>query len=318
MVLGARRKDVLKWLRGSTALNESNLRHHRRGTAVLKVGSCEWLTKNSTFTAWLDKDSASQQPVLWLKAGPGTGKSVLCTYAAEHVRASIASSAIAFQYYSYDEQYSATQILRGLGEQLFDQLCSRFDDIPDDLHEHVQSVDNCDRVKGLIRLLVEKLQTVYIFLDGLDEECDRGKRWDDAFEALDFLTELAMDKPTSIRLWYSSQDRLCIRKHLGLFPTILVNELNNSDDIGAYLSGALPMLDSLDIDEGEKNMVLRDLKGRARGNFLWASLMVQTVSGAMTLADVQGQIQAGLPENYEKYYERKIASLEPSQRGLVR
>ena len=98
---------------------------------------------------------------------------------------------------------------------------------------------------------------------------------------------------------------------------ILVDEHRNSSDIEEYLKSSLPKLRSLDIDPGTKKLVLNDLQRQTRGNFLWASLMVEAISTAASLEDVQELIQEGLPKDYEVYYDRKLRNIKAEDRALA-
>lgn len=246
------------------------------------------------------------------------GKSVLCAHAVEQIKGLEPTSTVAFHYYRFDEQYTAIDTYRNLAEQLLDQLWDRLQDVPDDLHAHIQSSSSDPKkVKRLIELLVSQIPVIYVLLDGLDEECDQRSKWTDALEVLEFLEGLTLASPRSVRLWCSSQDRLCVRMKLQRYPTINVSVESTSVDIERYLTKALPMLDVAEIDPGTKIMILEDLRGKATGNFLWAHLMVQSLEQADNLDDIQRRIQEGLPLELDKYYERIFQSINVEQRTLA-
>ena len=68
---------VRSWL-GGDMVNESNLRRHANNLNICKPGStCDWLSDDYCFRKWVDEPSAN--PMIWLCAGPGAGKSVLCS-----------------------------------------------------------------------------------------------------------------------------------------------------------------------------------------------------------------------------------------------
>ncbi|KAL8686929.1 MAG: hypothetical protein Q9218_006759, partial [Villophora microphyllina] len=298
---GVRQREVREWLR---ARNEANIRYQNRNLACRQPGTSEWLGANETFRQWLD--STSMHPVIWLSAAPGMGKSVLCARTVEEIKAMKPASAVAIHYYRFDQQYTAIETYRNLAEQLFDQLWDKTQDVPDDLHAQTQSsASDPSKIKGFIELLMAHHCTVYVLLDGVDEECDQQSKWTDALEVIEFFEALTRSRPGSIRLWCSSQDRLCVRNKMQNYPTIGVTEEATATDIAKFLAKALPMLDVDEVDPGTENVILEDLKDKAQGNFLWAHLMVQSLEQADNLDDIIRRIQEGLPLELD----RKIFSM---------
>ena len=308
-----RRSQVHEWLRKGSTLNESNFRHQARGTSALKgagAGTCGWLLKDDIFQEWIDEKSST----LWLTAPPGTGKSVLCASVVRHIKEAKPLSGIAYQYYRFDEQCSSIQAFRNIAEQLFEQLHDQLQDIPDQLHAFIRKNNgDLENIKKFIEFIVSELPA-YVLIDGLDEGTD----WPDVYEVVQFFEELACATLPTVRLWCSSQDRRWIRQSLEHFKMILVDEHRNSSDIEEYLKSSLPKIRSLDIDPGTKKLVLNDLQRQTRGNFLWASLMVEAISAAASLEDVQELIQKGLPKDYEVYYDRKLQNIKAEDRALAR
>lgn len=169
----------------------------------------------------------------------------------------------------------------------------------------------------VIRLLINKVPTTYVFLDGLDEECDKKKRWNEFDEVLGFLTELNTTDSSRLRLWCSSQDRTNLRKKLNLFQNIEIDEDLNQQDIKTCLVDRISGLESQEIDPGYRTLILNDLQEKAAGCFLWASLMLDLIADASTLQGVQQVIEQGLPDDYERYYHRKFESLNDPQKRFV-
>ncbi|KAL8833086.1 MAG: hypothetical protein Q9170_004519 [Blastenia crenularia] len=266
----------------------------------------------------VQRDLERKNATIWLSGAPGMGKSVLCAYAVEQIKVIEPASAVAFQYYRFDEQYTAIDTYRNLAEQLFDQFWDQYQDVPDSLHAHIQSSSSDPKnVKGFIELLMAQVPALYVLLDGLDEECDQRSKWTDALEVLDYLEGLTHTSPTTIRLWCSSQDRLCVRVKLTKYPTIHVSTESTSADIAKYLAKALPIVDVSEIDPGTKTVILEDLQGKAKGNFLWIHLMVQSLEQADNLDDIQRRIEEGLPLELDRYYERIFQSINVEQRNLA-
>ncbi|KAL8747305.1 MAG: hypothetical protein Q9190_000811 [Brigantiaea leucoxantha] len=312
---GSRQNEVRTWIHAN---NQSNIRHQARNTTHRTAGTADWLLKIPKFQTWLRP--ASKEPLLWLHAAPGMGKSVLTAHIVEHIKTVITTSAVVFHYYRFDEQYDALETYRIIADQLFDQLWRHREDVPDSLHAHIQS-SNADPkiVRNLIEILIRlaSFPVVYIFLDGLDEECHQRMKWAEALQVMQWLQNLALQNPTSVRIWYSSQDKHCIRKELGDCPAINVTEDCTGDDIRTYISEAFPALELGDTDPGYQNMVLHDIGIRAQGNFLWAHLMILSLERATNLEDIMLRIVDGLPLDLNDYYERLFNRIDKDDRVLA-
>ncbi|KAM3069555.1 hypothetical protein ACMFMG_005658 [Clarireedia jacksonii] len=315
-----RQKDVRNWLRGHTTLNESNFRHQEQNLKRRSPDTCSWLSSNQLFKDWTDPDTGSR--MLWVKAAPGVGKSVLCAYAIQKLSETNPSSSPVYQYYSFDEVFSSLQVYRSIAEQLANRLWTHLEDMPEDIHsftQHTTTAGMTQDVKTLIKMMLEQLPSSFLFLDGIDEECDMGPRMEAVSDILEFFTALAScsTKSYNLHLWCSSQDRTDLVPYMAKFSVIEISKDTNSADIESYLSKSIMKLDSLDLDEGYQNLILQDLREKADGCFLWAALMLDSVSKAKTLSAVQSKVDEGLPTSYEKYYLKKIESIEASERIFV-
>jgi hypothetical protein len=209
-------------------------------------------------------------------------------------------------------------VYRNIAEQLYDQLHLHEDDISDVVHDLANKSNNENNLKEMIRLLVSELSQTYIFLDGLDKECADKARWDHASEVVSFFRSLAEDEWTAVGFWCGSQYRSNIRDILGPFLKIQLDERTNKDTIEAFFANAMPLLDPLDVDPGMKTLAIDELKTKTRGNFLWASLMVYTIRDATSLQDLYKQLRDAFPEDFERYYARKIEAIEEKHRSTVR
>lgn len=108
-----------------------------------------------------------------------------------------------------------------------------------------------------------------------------------------------------------------MKKRLNLFETIEIHKDLNQQDIKTCLADRISALESQEIDPGYRTLILNDLQEKAAGRFLWASLMLDLIADASTLQGVQQVIEQGLPDDYERYYHRKIESLDDPQKRFV-
>jgi hypothetical protein len=316
----ARKTDLDRWLLGGTSqVNESNHRHQEQNTVHRNSDTCIWILNEQLFINWLDPTVSS--PILWVKAAPGVGKSTLTAYAIEETQTSSrGTAATCFQYYSFDEEFSALQVLRALAEQLSNRLWEQTGDIDEALHAITQKTATSSRtadVENVLRETIKRLKITYVFLDGLDEECDHGPRWRQSKHVLDFLRSLAIYEKLPVRIWCSSQPRTCVESELQLYPTLHVTPELNRRDIERYLKDRITVLEDLELDEGYQNLLLRDLRLRADGCFLWASLMLDSIGNASSLQAIQEYLHDGLPKDYEIYYMRRLESIETKDRALA-
>ena len=307
---------VRSWL-GEPGINESNMRRHLNNIGDRFGSTCDWLLGSSTFKAWID--GTSGQPILWLYAGPGCGKSTLCSRAVEHVENMGSNPAVSFQFFNFDDQRrTALRTAQTLAAQIFEQFWLRHQDVPENLCTQIQkSGADLRNVLDFIRLVIQELPSVYVFLDGLDEECPE-VRWREACKIVSFLVDLTTSTPGTMRLWCSTQDRLEIREMFKGFLTIDMKD-EVEKDVNNYLSQTIPGLDSIEVDEVVRHRILTELKSRAKGNFLWASRMVKVLREEVSSFDHMEQfIKDGLPKDLDEYYRRIFGKYELRERDLAR
>ena len=242
----------------------------------------------------------------------------MCAYAIQQIVQRPSCCSIR-QYYTFDEEFSALQAYRSLAEQLADHIWTQLDDMPEEIHEYTQrsATSSKEDVKTVIDLLLSKAPLTYIFLDGLDEECDTDERWNELEEVLDFFIEMSVTDGSRLRIWCSGQDRAKIRKKLETFNAIEVNKSLNERDIEVCLAERISCLETQELGPGYRARILKDILHKADGRFLWASLMLDSIVDASTLKGVQQLVEQGLPENYGIYYERKIQSVDKSKKRLL-
>ena len=310
---------IRTWLGGHT-INESTFHRHRNNIDISRhpTGSstCEWLFSDSQFQDWIQ--GTSSKPILWLFAGPGTGKSVLCSCAVEYVRNLSGTQAECLHFYEFDNEHTAIVTARNLATQLFERYWLLNQDVPEDLQNASQkSGADLSNILDFVRILVTKLPKVFIFFDGLDEECTVA-RWKEASKIIEFVNLLAEHLPTTVRVWYSSQDRPIIR---GQFEKSLVLNIKEQTRIAVekHISLRVPGICNPEVDQNTRTWILSELKQRADGNFLWASLMLKSIENEVSSFDeMELFIKEGLPKDLDAYYRRIIARYEKRERELAR
>jgi hypothetical protein len=116
-----RKLDVRHWIQPvGTPVEESNLRHQRRGGKAFSVCACPypWLLDSPNFKAWMDQTNDCRG--LWLKGGSGTGKSVLYSYAVTLAKSKALDAGVAFHYYRFEESSSSLTLAQTTRNQYSD------------------------------------------------------------------------------------------------------------------------------------------------------------------------------------------------------
>ena len=310
---------IRSWLSGQT-IYESTLHRHRNNLDVHRgaTGSptCEWLFRDPQFHDWIE--GTSSKPIFWLFAGPGSGKSVLCSHALEYMKNFGGIQAQCLHFCEFDNEHTAIVTARNLATQLFDRYWTLKQDVSEDLHSISQkSGADLINVFEFIRVLVEKFSKVYLFLDGLDEECTMA-RWKEAVKIVEFVNLLAENSPKTVRIWYSSQDRPTIRQQLESHLTLNVKEQIRVA-VDNHISLKVPGIRNPEVDQDTRAWILSELKQRADGNFLWATLMLKTIENEVHSFDqMEKFIKEGLPKDLDAYYRRIFDRYEKRERELAR
>ena len=307
---------IRSWL-GGQMITASNSRRHLNSVAITKGGSsCEWLLKDPRFLNWLDQDT--MMPILWVFAPPGSGKSVLCSYVADFIQANRESTATALHFCEFDDQRTALASAQILAIQLFETYWLLNSDISEELTQASQKSNaSLKNILDFIQVLVMKLPSSYIFIDGLDEESNEA-RWKDIEKIIDFVNHLASTYPRTVRVWYSTQDRYFVRRKLQSFPNLDIKQ-QVEGAVDRYISSAVPGIDNPEVDQDTRSWVLAELRKRADGNFLWASLMIKTIEHEVSSFNEMEQfIRKGLPYDLHSYYRRIFAQYVARERELAR
>jgi hypothetical protein len=135
-----------------------------------------------------------------------------------------------------------------------------------------------------------------------------------------YLIGLASDFPKKVRLWCSSQIHPCICEILKDFPTLDLKG-RTEQDLDLFFTTALSQLDAIETSDEEKAKMLEDLRKKAGGSFLWASLMKNDLEAEMnSLSEMKEFICHGLPQDLNGengYYARVFKRIDEPQRRLA-
>lgn len=311
--------EIRKWLShtssSESAAREYNIKRHRDNMEERFENTCEWLLNEPTFVKWLD--ATSSDSVIWVRGGPGAGKSTLCSHAIQHVDRLENFTTTAFHFFQTNAQWSSLHTIKSIASQLFESYWKQKQAVPEHIYNAtmVSAADPLN-IEEFIRLLISEFTSTHIFLDGLDVEDER-QRGPESANIINMVLGLMKSAPTPVKIWFSSQNKHQIREKLQQFPTINIKE-QICKDVDCFLSQVIPLLHKSEIDEDTRKWILIEVRHRARGHFLFAKLMVKAIEEEVgNMDDMRHFIEDGLPVDLDAYYERAFSRYEIQQREIV-
>ncbi|KAK3315619.1 hypothetical protein B0H66DRAFT_347658 [Apodospora peruviana] len=322
-------KEIKAWL-GAQDDNNMNSGRYEQNLVDRHAGSGEWLFSHASFQQWLDTSNKGMQSNLWLKGPPGTGKSFLCSTAIDKVSNRQPNDACCLYYFHrFDDQSGAgsdggtgTRAAALLVDQLFHHFWRLDKRVATPVSTYIMTVQKTVKsITAVARLILKHGHQhaapntepvhLFVFLDGLDENKDaqsRGTR-----EIMGMFDGFEAEVPMILRVWISSRPTNFLNKCLENWPVISVEE-GSKTDVEEFLKSALQELqndeDMVDwtqeIEEKPlHDWVLSKLQTRAKGNFLFARLMVSQLKDvAITVDDIIEFVKSSLPTDLTQIYGR--------------
>lgn len=295
--------------------------------ALRKGRTCDWFIANPTYVGWRDSFTSDgghdTEPILWLQANPGTGKSTLSSYIIDTIPERWPEAAVASYFYRFDQSFEPVKILKFFALRLFHIYLKSLDLLNNPGRRVSQKLRDLlvnmrregghseTRIQMLILALIEVLPRVYFILDGLDEERDNEK----LAKLVGHLTRIASSHPDKVHLWCSSQPhptlvtlRECTAHRL------LDVEVEMATTVRSYLEREVPNLPA-HVSPDQKALILLQLLKRVEGNFMWAKL----VMGELSKAQSEGHLHRIIAENdsMDTYYERFFGRFINTDRELA-
>lgn len=258
-----------------------------------KHTTCEWLFTNSVYQSWLDQDRVpDHHGILWLKGKPGTGKSTLIKLAYMHARKSRKEEIhISFFFNARGSplEKGTLGMYRSILFQLF-TLVPTFQEIFDDydvieLPRAPRYSWSLERLKDILLRAIRELGTrrLWIFVDALDE-CDE----DQVRDMVVFFEHLggqAAALNLNLRVFFACRHYPKITTTHKAELT-LEDEVEHDRDIKHYIQTSLRTGNSKRSEA--IGSIIREVKRRARGVFIWVVLVVQILNKAYDHGRVAG------------------------------
>ncbi|KAI9716302.1 MAG: hypothetical protein M1828_000398 [Chrysothrix sp. TS-e1954] len=296
------RKDIKTWL---APYDPNQLLE--RSLELLQSGTGTWFLEG-IFQDFLEHKTA---PALWLRAKPGTGKTVLLSAAIDRFqRGALAASReqyLAFFFCSFSDQ--ATQDLRNLLGSLLVQLCEAepalWRPVEDFFAKNkgslAQSAKRLD-VPELENLLIESFETLphtLIVLDALNES----KR---SLKILESLTRL-LQRSSSLQIIISSTEDLTNVSPALQATTVTLEQAKTAADITKYIEATIEDNENLCLlPDSLKGEIKLALQQKTEGVFRWVRCQLETLSNVLTPREIREALR-NVPGTLEKTYRAILA-----------
>jgi N-terminal domain on NACHT_NTPase and P-loop NTPases len=317
----ARQQEIRNWLQlyHNVPLVSLTSAHISFDEGKILPNTGKWMLDNETYQEW--EDTTTENNILWLHGDAGFGKSFVCTKMLQRLQKIYKETptvAVASHYYDFsDDSIKKTMVYQNIAQDLFYKLYGSLHyDIPDEVYAFSRRPASLQNLKEFIVMMTIKLDTTYIFLDGLDE-AQSPDRWTEAEDILIFFLKLVTRLGKKGKLWCSSQNRRNIRDTLRKYPhaSIQLTSVENADDVSLLLDNQ-KLLD--DIPTHDREEALKAVKKGVNGNMLWASLMMETMRHASDQRELMAMVKEGLPTTFEEYLKRKVDSITVQNLQIAR
>ena len=280
--------------------------------------SYRWVLDNPDFRQWRD---GPENQLLWVKADPGKGKTMLICGIVDELQRSIGATGLVSYFFcqATDSRInSATSVLRGLLYMLVNQQPSLILHIRKK-HDHAGKAlfEDVNAWFALLEIFTDILQdpslkTTYLIIDALDE-CVM-----DLPKLLDFIAQKSSISPR-VKLIVASRNEAFIEQRLQLDDSgtrlsleLKQNATQVSRAVDAYIDHCLSELPEIQHDNILRESVRDKMQQKAGGTFLWVSLVVKELKEVMAWEVLQ--VLEEVPTQLKDLYRRMLKQIERLQR----
>ncbi|KAK6349035.1 hypothetical protein TWF730_009795 [Orbilia blumenaviensis] len=274
--------------------------------------SGQWLLKHQTYKKLL---RSSEKRLLRVLGSPGSGKTVLSTTIIEDLQSqnlkipTAPNHSAAFTAYFYcsksDQGQETLVILCGL----IKQILSQFEELPECVTECYKkscaagrpSLTAADGPETLLETIVQKLGSLYIVVDGIDEVAEPQ-------QTVAALLKLTKTNP-NVKTILLSRDIFEMNSNdISSYPVIKLDGLNTSEDVNRFIKDRL---NNMRMREAAKDLppeIFTQISQKADGMFLWAKLMMDSLNSAMSVHDAL-DIVSSTPSQLDGFYDQVMMRL---------
>lgn len=274
-----------------------------------------WVLDNPDFRQWRDEP---QNQLLWVKADPGKGKTMLLCGIIDELQNSTGATGLVTYFFCQETNKhinSATAVLRGLLYMLATQQPSlvshirkKYDSAGKGLFEGANAWFTLTEIFTSI-LEDPSLKCMYLIVDALDE-CTT-----DLSKLVDFIAKRSSASPhvkwlVSSRNWQNIEERLN-KAGRKIRLSLELNAQSVSSAVSAFIRHKVSELaESRTYDEKTRDAVLDHLSSNANDTFLWVALVCQALEG-VPKRNVIKKLNA-FPPGLNSLYERMIQQINHS------
>lgn len=271
-------------------------------------GSCEWILKDATIQTWMTDLSRSQ--LVWYTAPPASGKSVLSSYIIYHLQ----TNGYDCQFYFFDYRDQTRRSIVGMLKSLVYQISC---DVPEFAAEVIAALSEDNYLnKNDYHLLWQRLfqtlffdkdfkRPLYWVIDGLDES-------ESPDAVVELLEELIPRSRATMKVLVTGRhsEALALRfkklqRQLQVDVIDAGAQTHNTQDIELLVAREIDFIPG---GSSLKSRLQREILQRARGNFLWVSLVIEELQMCQTERETTTALEQ-IPEDMTRMYERMELSI---------
>ncbi|KAH7150699.1 hypothetical protein DER46DRAFT_628659 [Fusarium sp. MPI-SDFR-AT-0072] len=275
--------------------------------------SYRWILENTDFQRWRNDP---QNPLLWVKADPGKGKTMLLCGVIDELQQSMGATDLLSYFFcqaSDSRIDNANAVLRGLmyvlvcqQPSLISHVRKKYDHAGKALFEDANAwIALSDMFKAMVQDL--KMTNTVLVVDALDE-CIAGLP-----NLLDLVISTSSSS-TPIKWLLSSRNEPHIEQKLRSLDaqgTLSLELKENAEQVShavnIYIDTKLSRLESLE-DDGLMDQVRDVLRQKANGTFLWVALVVRELEKPECWDPLQVVQEA--PEDLHQFYDRMMTQIQ--------
>lgn len=274
------------------------------GRAVRKAGTCESFLSSAEFITWRN---ACESQILWAHAGPGSGKSTLCSVVIDRLVEQGEPCCYYFFKHDHVKKRSVSSMLRSLALQSACQqpgLCRTFAEMSEAGTAYDKAKPSTIWKELYLNVLADHAegQDIYWVIDAIDE-ADSGRQVVELLSAVgDFSARihvLLLSRPYP-------QLSQALQKAKRKVPVREIALPDNTSDIHLTVAEEIEYLPSTNAKFREQ--VVAEITERSHGNFLWASLVVQQVANCHRQEQIRRVLDSA-PEGMDSLYERMVDTI---------
>ena len=309
--MSTRRKEIIAWLAPIAYDVEYFSIDLANARALRHPKTCTWVLNKAEMVELCDSRRCSEKPLLWIRANPGAGKTVLSSFLIDHFEAEESDSTRGHVFYFFCKNTDAdkntpTAVARSLLYQVYksakDQKLEQ--SLNDDFglaldRSGQQKAVNFTVLWQLIYTHIKNVTPATVILDALDE-CQ------ESTQLIQRLKELSTFE--SIKVILTSRKELHLHNELEKFPSIEIAPEDINADIVAFVEAKVSESSRLSHPLVRDRVITR-LCNSHDGMFLWVYLMLKELKFCISMTQVQDALR-NLPTGLDGIYKSIVQRLQ--------